>query len=144
MFLFLLYLLTWQYLHNWFTNLNAMCRDVFTIWLGRSREMWRLGGSRRGTPSSHSSGRAAWQERTHSDRLEFLPDHQSIFIKAKFVYQPRSWSQHLLKAFEKPVWNELHPHSCWNSLALINSYRWARSKPQRNNCTHHLTGFTPC
>lgn len=26
---------------------------------------------------------AAWQERTHSDRLEFLPDHQSIFINSQ-------------------------------------------------------------
>lgn len=118
MFHFLLYLLTWQYLHNWFTNLNAMCRDVFTIWLGRSREMWRLRGSR-GTPFSRSGGHAAWQEQTHLDRLEFRPDHGSIFIKAKFVYQPCLRSHHLLKAFEKPAWNELHPHSsCWNSLTL--------------------------
>lgn len=95
-----------------------MCRDVFTIWLGRSREMWRLRGSR-GTPFSHSSGHTAWQEQTHLDRLEFLPDHGSIFIKAKFVYQPCLRSHHLLKAFEKPAWNELHPHSsCWNSLTL--------------------------
>lgn len=120
MFHFLLYLLTWQYLHNWFTNLNAMCRDVFTIWLGRSREMWGLRGSR-GTPFSRSGGHAAWQEQTHLDRLEFLPDRQPIFIKAKFVYQSCSWSHHLLKAFEKPAWNELHPHSsCWKSLTPTN------------------------
>lgn len=117
-----------------------MCRDIFTIWLGRSREMWRLEGSRTGTPSSRSSGRTAWQEQICLDRLEFLPDRQSIFIKAKFVYQPRSWSHHLVKAFEKPERKELQLHSCKN--ALTNSDRCATSKPQRNYWPHKVQHFT--